>query len=148
MGYQITQLYNPINVNWEVKFFLNNYEEEKKKAEAEAKAKKEAEAKAKKEAEEKAKAEAEADLKKKKRRKQLLFFLLIGGTGLLCLVLIGTVTRVSQKKEAKRLAIEESSFPIVALRESIEEVFLLESAWNESIIIKGCNVQRMFPKPV
>lgn len=29
MGYQITQLYNPINVNWEVKFFLNNYEEEK-----------------------------------------------------------------------------------------------------------------------
>ncbi|MBR1843899.1 MAG: hypothetical protein IJ793_03465, partial [Opitutales bacterium] len=74
------------------------------------------------EAQEKAKAEAEADLKKKKRRKQLLFFLLIGGTGLLCLVLIGTVTRVSQKKEAKRLAIEESSFPIVALRESIEEV--------------------------
>ena len=74
------------------------------------------------EAQEKAKAEAEADLKKKKRRKQLLFFLLIGGTGLLCLVLIGTVTRVSQKKEARRLAIEESSFPIVALRESIEEV--------------------------
>ena len=74
------------------------------------------------EAQEKAKAEAEADLKKKKRRKQLLCFLLIGGTGLLCLVLIGTVTRVSQKKEARRLAIEESSFPIVALRESIEEV--------------------------
>ena len=74
------------------------------------------------EAQEKAKAEAEADLKKKKRRKQLLCFLLIGGTGLLCLVLIGTVTRVSQKKEAKRLAIEESSFPIVALKESIEEV--------------------------
>ena len=74
------------------------------------------------EAQEKAKAEAEADLKKKKRRKQLLCFLLIGGTGLLCLVLIGTVTRVSQKKEAKRLAIEESSFPIVALKESSEEV--------------------------
>ena len=73
-------------------------------------------------AKEEAKAKAQADLKKKKRRKQLLYFLLIGGTGLLCLVLIGTVTHVSHKKEAKRLAIEESSFPIVALKETIEEV--------------------------
>ena len=30
MGYQITQLYTPINVNWEVSFFLDNYEQEKK----------------------------------------------------------------------------------------------------------------------
>ena len=30
MGYQITQLYTPINVDWEVNFFLDNYEQEKK----------------------------------------------------------------------------------------------------------------------
>jgi len=30
MGYQITQLYQPTNVEWEMKFFVNNYEEEKK----------------------------------------------------------------------------------------------------------------------
>lgn len=29
MGYQITQLYTPINVNWKVKFFLDNYEQER-----------------------------------------------------------------------------------------------------------------------
>jgi len=30
MGYQITQLYSPINVDGEVAFFLDNYEQEKK----------------------------------------------------------------------------------------------------------------------
>ena len=30
MGYQITQLYTPINVNWEVPFFMDNYEQERK----------------------------------------------------------------------------------------------------------------------
>ena len=75
------------------------------------------------EAQKKAVAEAEVDAKKKKRRKQLLCFLLIGvGIALSLLGTVGTVTRISKKKEARRLAIEESSFPIVALKESIEEV--------------------------
>jgi aspartyl/glutamyl-tRNA(asn/gln) amidotransferase subunit B len=30
MGYQITQLYSPINVDGQVAFFLDNYEQEKK----------------------------------------------------------------------------------------------------------------------
>ncbi len=29
MGYQITQMFNPTNVEWEVKFFVNDYQEEK-----------------------------------------------------------------------------------------------------------------------
>ena len=29
MGYQITQLFHPTNVDWEVKFFINNYQEER-----------------------------------------------------------------------------------------------------------------------
>lgn len=32
MGYQITQFYKPVNVDWELNFFLNNYQEQSKVA--------------------------------------------------------------------------------------------------------------------
>ena len=65
----------------------------------------------------------EAEKAEAKRTKKLWYFLLIGsGLVLLLLGTVATFTHVSHKKRAKRLAIEESSFPIVALKESIEEV--------------------------
>lgn len=69
---------------------------------------------------EEAKNRAEAERKYKKK----LLYLLLLGTGIALVILgsVGTLTHVSHKKEARRLAIEESSFPIVALRESVEEV--------------------------
>lgn len=71
------------------------------------------------EAEEKnAKIEAE----RKNRKKLFCLLLLVSGIALLLLGIIGGLTHVSHKKQEKRLAVEESSFPIVALRESIEAV--------------------------
>ena len=69
---------------------------------------------------EEAKVKAETE---RKHKKKLLYLLLLGaGIVLLLLGFFGILTHVSHKKEARRLAIEESSFPIVALKESIEEV--------------------------
>ena len=69
---------------------------------------------------EEAKVKAETE---RKHKKKLLYFLLFGaGIALLLFGSVGASMHVSHKKEARRLAIEESSFPIVALRESIEEV--------------------------
>ncbi len=74
------------------------------------------------EAEEAEEAKEKAEVERNNRKKLFCFLLIGSGIVLLLFGAAGTLTHVSHKKEAKRLAVEESSFPIVALRESIEEV--------------------------
>ena len=75
----------------------------------------------------------EVDLKDTKKLWHRL--LIVSGIVLLILCTVGTLMHISHKKQAKRLAIEESAFPIIALKASIEEVLERHKVATELIKI-------------